>query len=209
LLDRFEVRRRISPLVKGRSQPAFATLQGKSLHENPQGKDLLDGGASNIRKNKEKRPNKPMKPPTPCLCGEEHFYSSCLYLMESTRPAGWSPDPEILKRVNESLQKNPRLREKVEAAQNKLTKTRAGSKLLTPLSLYQIPFKNGRNRHSQPATMLVTHILLRQSSMSFTIVFYLTLRQQSTFAITFNGSLTIKKLRPRTILLLEILPFQF
>jgi hypothetical protein len=33
LLDGFETRRRIGPLVKGRPQPAFATLQGKSLPE--------------------------------------------------------------------------------------------------------------------------------------------------------------------------------
>jgi hypothetical protein len=139
LLDRFETRRRISPVVKGRSQPAFATLQGKSLPESPQ----------------KKRFNKVTKPPTPCLCGEEHFYSTCPYLMESTRPAGWTLDPETLKRVDETLQKTPWLREKVEAAQHKLT-SQTNNRKKTPESTQ--PLTNSVQKRKESAFATCYHV---------------------------------------------------
>ena len=54
---------------------------------------------------------------TNCVCGQDHHFSECPYLMESQRTAGWTPDPETERRVMEKLE-NPRLREAVEWARN-------------------------------------------------------------------------------------------
>jgi hypothetical protein len=100
LLDRFETRRRISPPTKVRSQPAFATLQGKDLEE-------------------KKEINDKTKPPRACLCGEFHFFINCPYLIESNRKPGWKPDAEKLTRINDTIQKQPKLQTAVEAARDK------------------------------------------------------------------------------------------
>jgi hypothetical protein len=97
LLDRFETRRRISPPTKVQSQPAFATLQGRSLENK---KEVNDGTT----------------PPRSCLCGGSHFFVDCPYLIESIRKPGWKPDVRKLTNINETIQKRPRLRMAIEAA---------------------------------------------------------------------------------------------
>ena len=52
-------------------------------------------------------------PPRECVCGKQHWFNDCFYLMESKRPHGWKPNTEIMKKVEEAL-KNPILRGKVE-----------------------------------------------------------------------------------------------
>jgi hypothetical protein len=101
LLDRFETRRRISPPTKTRSQPAFATLQGKSLENS-------------------KEVNDDTTPPRACLCGEFHLFIECPYLIELIRRPGWEPDAEKLKKINETIEKRPRLYAAVEAARKKV-----------------------------------------------------------------------------------------
>ena len=118
LLDRFETRRRIGPPTKVRSQPVFATLQGKSHEEK---KDInkkattTDGNHQNNNLS-----NVRSRPSTPCPCGRYHFYSKCYYLVDSIRPAGWKPDVEILNKINDMLQRDHKFRGKVEIAKKKL-----------------------------------------------------------------------------------------
>ena len=40
----------------------------------------------------------------PCICGVEHLFSACPYIIESTRPTGWVADPETQRKVDEKLQ---------------------------------------------------------------------------------------------------------
>ncbi|EKG08999.1 Integrase catalytic core, partial [Macrophomina phaseolina MS6] len=53
--------------------------------------------------------------PPPCLCGQREYYSSCNYLNPDIRPAGWQPDPETQKKIDQQL-KSPKRRAKVEKA---------------------------------------------------------------------------------------------
>jgi len=101
LLDRFETRRRISPPTKVRSQPAFATLQGKGLES-------------------KKEVNVSTAPPRPCLCGESHFFVDCPYLIKSIRKQNWKPDAEMLAKINETVEKVPSLGKAVEIARKKV-----------------------------------------------------------------------------------------
>jgi len=45
-----------------------------------------------------------------CLCGEEHRYRDCPYLMETRRPADWKPDPAIQSQIEQALQQSEKLR---------------------------------------------------------------------------------------------------
>jgi hypothetical protein len=35
-----------------------------------------------------------------CICGMEHLFSVCPYLIETIRPTGWTADPEVQKKVD-------------------------------------------------------------------------------------------------------------
>jgi hypothetical protein len=40
-----------------------------------------------------------------CLCGQQHLFIDCPYLMESIRKPGWNPKADIKKKVDEGLEK--------------------------------------------------------------------------------------------------------
>lgn len=84
-----------------RSQPAFATLQGKSLES-------------------KKEVNVSTAPPRTCLCGESHFFVNCPYLIKSIRRPNWKPDAEILAKIDETIEKIPSLGKAVEVARKKV-----------------------------------------------------------------------------------------
>ncbi len=52
-----------------------------------------------------------------CLCGKKHLFKNCPYLIESKRPTGWKPDPEIQRNIDQKLEKIPKLRNAVEVIQ--------------------------------------------------------------------------------------------
>lgn len=79
--------------TKGSSHAAFATFQGNS-------------------ENDEKK-----KKSTKCVCGEEHLFKECPYLIESLRASSWTPDSEIQQKINEKLEKIPKLKAAAEKAQ--------------------------------------------------------------------------------------------
>jgi hypothetical protein len=60
----------------------------------------------------------------PCVCGKDERFTNCAYLFEENRPAGWKPDPEIQKRVDDKLKK-PNLKaiiDKIRAGKEKAKK---------------------------------------------------------------------------------------
>ena len=58
----------------------------------------------------------------PCICGVEHLFSACPYLIESIRPPGWTTDPETQKRVEEKL-RFPGIKAAVDRARQRVAKT--------------------------------------------------------------------------------------
>jgi len=61
--------------------------------------------------------NSPVLPIKTCLCGEEHLFRECQYLIESLRPHGWVPDEKIQQQIDEKLMRYERLAVAVEKAQ--------------------------------------------------------------------------------------------
>jgi len=59
-------------------------------------------------------PDKPRK--SICLCGVEHQFPDCPYLIQSIRPEDWKPDPDIEKQIEEKINNNPRLKTKIKYA---------------------------------------------------------------------------------------------
>lgn len=51
---------------------------------------------------------------SPCLCGDDHRYKDCLYLVESNRTKDWKPNLAIQKQIDEKLQKNSRLKRTID-----------------------------------------------------------------------------------------------
>jgi len=56
-----------------------------------------------------------------CLCGKDHWYHECWYLIESIRPSNWVPDAEIMKTVQQTVERDNRLQDRVKRAQYKAT----------------------------------------------------------------------------------------
>jgi hypothetical protein len=100
IVELFRNHQRLSNAQKGRaSQSTFtASFQKQSL----QGENSLD-------LNKKKL----------CLCGMEHRFKACPYLIESIRPKDWKPDQTVQKKIDEKL-KNSRLKAAVERAQKQV-----------------------------------------------------------------------------------------
>jgi len=53
--------------------------------------------------------NSPVLPIKTCLCGEEHLFWECQYLIESLKPYRWVPNKKIQQRINEKLIRYERL----------------------------------------------------------------------------------------------------
>jgi hypothetical protein len=54
-----------------------------------------------------------------CLCGGFHLYADCYYLIESKRPKGWNPNPEIQKKVEKMIE-NPFWKKRIESILKKV-----------------------------------------------------------------------------------------
>ena len=59
----------------------------------------------------------PVLPKKTCLCGEEHLFRECQYLIENLRPHGWVPDEKIQQQIDEKLMQYERLAAAVKKAQ--------------------------------------------------------------------------------------------
>ncbi|KAL7921404.1 hypothetical protein ACQKWADRAFT_295704 [Trichoderma austrokoningii] len=75
--------------------------------------------------NKSKPPKQAVKaakptgsPKSPCLCGMQHFYTQCFYLVDEIRPIHWMPYTDVASKVFKQL-KNPHTRAKVVKAMEK------------------------------------------------------------------------------------------
>jgi len=49
-----------------------------------------------------------------CVCGADHRWRRCFYLIESIRPANWKEDEGIRKKIDEKLASDPKLKKAVE-----------------------------------------------------------------------------------------------
>ena len=53
---------------------------------------------------------------SPCLCGEDHRFSACPYLVEQVRLVGWQPNAQLQKTIDQKLQESGTLCTAVEKA---------------------------------------------------------------------------------------------
>jgi hypothetical protein len=57
-------------------------------------------------------------PPSPCICGRNHFFKECYYLIEQIRPHSWKPDAQIMRTIQEKLANDTRLAIRITRARN-------------------------------------------------------------------------------------------
>ena len=101
------------------------------------------------------RGNSPSVPSKECICGKMHWYSKYYYINESLRPNNWTPDPKIVKKVNEAI-KDPQVKKSIENAKAKMIARRQAS---TPLIPAELPSESSALKifatkwhHSDPIT---------------------------------------------------------
>ena len=62
-----------------------------------------------------------------CLCGVEHLFKDCPYLIESIRSKDWKPDPAIQKQVDEKLEgASPKMKTSIRWARKRASKKQEG-----------------------------------------------------------------------------------
>jgi hypothetical protein len=74
---------------------AFATLQGNSNSNSNSNSDPNGSSNSNSRWHKE------------CICGLVHRFNDCYYIAKQKRPHGWRPNPDVQKKVDETISSTP------------------------------------------------------------------------------------------------------
>lgn len=95
IVDKFRKQLRKDVVVKGGQHGAFAaSYQNRSLDSTRTDQQAL----------------------SKCICGEQHRYSNCPYLVESIRPQKWKPDLAIERTIKQALERSEILREQVERA---------------------------------------------------------------------------------------------
>ena len=80
-----------------------------------QGEELSDDKLSSEKPPKLSSKNNKRSPQGPdCICGKKHWFNKCCYLNESIRPSDWSPNQDITKKVQKTLDSDPSLQEKID-----------------------------------------------------------------------------------------------
>jgi len=62
------------------------------------------------------KPASDAKPNRPCLCGVEHRFRDCPYLVESIRPEDWTPDAALQEQIEGKITASPGLQAAVKSA---------------------------------------------------------------------------------------------
>ena len=116
IISLFRDHQRLANARKGKAASAFpASLKDQSLDSgSTDPKDPKD----NPKDPKEPKPDSKKRT---CICGSEHLFPACPYLIESIRPQGWTADPEVQKKVDEKL-KIDSIKAAVERARKRVAK---------------------------------------------------------------------------------------
>ncbi|KAK9427166.1 hypothetical protein V1505DRAFT_389053, partial [Lipomyces doorenjongii] len=96
-----------------------------------------------------------------CLCGRNHSYRKCWYLVESSRRPGWQPDAAIEARIKEALEKDPQLRTKIEGIKREATRKGLDQKKPTDTESKET------NNCPPPLSFTVSGVMKAASSGSF------------------------------------------
>jgi hypothetical protein len=86
-------------ITKKATHEAFATLQEKSLNDE----------TTDQEKKSEKFSNRKFKNRS-CLCNRKHSFNECYYLIEELRSTEWKSNEEIMKKIENILEKNSRIK---------------------------------------------------------------------------------------------------
>ena len=93
---------RLNGTLTSNKGTGFATLQGLDTDETTPPTPQSTTPAPKPSGNSNKQ-SKGQKSPRKCLCGEQHNYAECLYLIPSLRPEGWVPNPQTMAQVSDAL----------------------------------------------------------------------------------------------------------
>ena len=51
----------------------------------------------------------------PCLCGQDHRFEDCYYLITTKRPVDWKSDPKVQAKIDQALERSDKLRTKIKS----------------------------------------------------------------------------------------------
>lgn len=126
LIDNFRRHLREDTDTRSSSHGAFpATYQDESLNVTTE---------STKERTQVTKANADKKKPTNCLCGEDHQFKDCPYIVESVRPLGWVPNPDTTQQVEKKIKNNPRLKGIINGIRNGANKTAKESETEKDLS---------------------------------------------------------------------------
>jgi hypothetical protein len=76
---------------------------------------------------KENKKTEPKKKHKPCLCGDEHRFKDCPYLVEAKRLSNWMPDKVLKKVIEEKIRASPKLQAIIGKLRNEKKKEKSKS----------------------------------------------------------------------------------
>ncbi len=90
-----------------RSTANAATLQGITQEQSAKGESFNQDGQRSINKGKSKEHNHStnQKGDGKCICGEEHPFKKCPYIVKSNRKRGWKEDKNVRDEMREQIKK--------------------------------------------------------------------------------------------------------
>ena len=94
----------------------------------------------------------------PCLCGNEHAWRSCLYLIPILRSKDWKADPTIQAKVDEQMKK-PHIQKIVTKLQKKITDKKQALRSSADDNEAEIPMEAGFAGHEGPYLLKNSFIL--------------------------------------------------
>ena len=90
-----------------RTEPALAQMASKKARHTSEPSQSIKGVQQSQQAHQaqqvatQRRRRGPNKPPRACLCGINHLFLDCPYIIPSIQPQGWQPDPQILVYVHD------------------------------------------------------------------------------------------------------------
>lgn len=120
LIAQFRIYHRQRGITDKSSYSAFgATYQGQNNSNN---------SSNNQSSNNQRDSNNRLLSPPSCICGRSHQFGNCYYYNSSIRPTGWTPDPEIMKKVNDFIKNRPEMSDQIKQSIERNNKRRQSNK---------------------------------------------------------------------------------
>jgi len=112
------------------SHSAFPTFKGQDQNDTPSGQEQPNINTNlntNSNSNSSSESNTNSRRKWKCICGRNHRYSDCWFLIPSNRPKDWQPKQEILDKIKTAINADSKLRDNINKAIEYMAKKASNS----------------------------------------------------------------------------------